>query len=206
MNWFKDFLALKVVPILLRLFLKFVYYTNRRVWIFSDQIKNEPAIYICWHGNLLMQPFFKAKHIHRGDVYMINSDHRDAEIMLKTLSGFNLKSIRGSTRKGGLKALIEALQHVKEGSSIAITIDGPKGPRYTVTNGVVALSQKGDVPIITQNVIPSKYWRLKTWDKLIIPKPFGTLTFISGEPFKVTGMEMDDAKELVRKRLMEHEI
>ncbi|MDH5465603.1 MAG: hypothetical protein OEW60_08205, partial [Thiovulaceae bacterium] len=92
----------------------------------------------------------------------------------------------------------------KEGGNIVITPDGPRGPRHSVADGVVTLSQKLDLPIIAQSVVPSKYWRLKSWDQFIIPKPFGTLTYIASDPFKVTDMSMEEAKKMVQGRLLEH--
>lgn len=190
------------MPVLLRGILKFLYYTNRRVWKFSDQIKDENAIYVFWHGNMVMQAFFKAKHVHRGAVSMLNSHHKDGALMVNAMKHFDLGTIRGSSRDGAVKALIDALKFVKKGGSMAITPDGPKGPLHSVANGVVVLSQKADVPIITQHVHASKCWRLKGWDKMMIPKPFGTLTFTSGAPFKLTGLSMEDAKQKVIDELM----
>lgn len=201
-KYFKPFLERYVLPILLRGIIKFLYYTNRRVWKFSDKIKDEPAIYVFWHGNMVMQAFFKAKHVHRGEVSMLNSHHKDGELMVNAMRHFGLHTIRGSSRQGAVKALIDALKYVKKGGSLALTPDGPKGPLHSVANGVIALSQKADVPIITQHVKASKCWRLKGWDKMMVPKPFGTLTFTSGAPFKVTGLSVEEAKQKVHDELM----
>ena len=205
-KYFKPFLETYVLPVLLRAVLKFIYYTNKRVWILSDKIKDEPAIYVFWHGNLTMQAFFKAKHIHKGADSMLNSHHKDGALMVNTMKHFGLGTIRGSSRHGGVKALIDAVKFVKGGGSMSITPDGPSGPLHSIANGVVVLSQKGDIPIITQHIVASKAWRLKTWDHLTIPKPFGTLTFISGDPFKVTGLPMDEAKKRVQEELLKVEV
>lgn len=205
-KYFKPFFERYIMPVMLRAVLKFIYYTNKRVWIFSPEIKDEPVIYVFWHGNMTMQAFFKAKHIHRGEVSMLNSHHKDGALMVNTMRHFDLHTIRGSSRQGAVKALIDALKYVKRGGSMAITPDGPKGPLHSIANGVVVLSQKADMPIVTQHVVASKYWRLKTWDNFTIPKPFGTLTFISGTPFKVTDLSMDEAKKKVQEELLKVEV
>jgi lysophospholipid acyltransferase (LPLAT)-like uncharacterized protein len=195
-----------VLPFLLRNLLKFLYYTNKRTWKISDKIKDEPAVYVFWHGELVMQAFQRAKFVHRGPVSMLNSHHKDGTLMVNTMKHFDLQTIRGSSRHGAVKALIDAMKYIKKGGSMAITPDGPKGPRHSVSNGVIAMSQKGDLPIIPLHVIPTKYWRLKGWDQLIIPKPFGHLTYIMDDPFKVTDMDIEEAKAKVKEEMLKHSI
>jgi lysophospholipid acyltransferase (LPLAT)-like uncharacterized protein len=145
-----------------------------------------------------------AKFVHKGPVSMINSHHKDGALMVNTMKHFKLHTIRGSSRHGAVKALIDSVKYAQNGGSMGITIDGPKGPRHSVSNGAIVISQKADIPIIPLHVIPTKYWRLKTWDQLIIPKPFGKLTFIMEDPFKVTDLSMDDAKAKVKQELLKN--
>lgn len=200
----KPFVITTIIPFILRLIIRFLYYTNKRTWIISEKIKDEAAIYVFWHGELLMQPFSRAKFVHRGPVAMLGSLHRDGALLINTVSHFNLEVIRGSSGRGGVKALIESIKYVKKGGSMAISPDGPRGPRHEVQNGVVMIAQKGDLPIIPLHVIPTKYWRLKSWDQFIIPKPFASLTFIMEDPFKVTDMNMEEAKATIKKKLMKN--
>ena len=203
-KYFKPFLEERILPILLRAVLKFLYYTNRHVWNISPEIKDEPAVYVFWHGEMVMQCFMVAKFVHKGPVSMLNSHHKDGALMVNAMKHFKLETIRGSSRHGAVKALIDSVKYAQNGGSMGLTIDGPKGPRHTVSNGAVVISQKADIPIIPLHVIPTKYWRLKTWDQLIIPKPFGTLTFIMEAPFKLTGLSLEDAKAKIKTELMKN--
>lgn len=205
-KYFKPFLETYILPVLLRGIMKFLYYTNRRVWIISDKIQDEPAVYAFWHGEMVMQAFMVAKFVHKGPVSMLNSHHKDGALMVNAMRHFKLDTIRGSSRHGAVKALIDSVKYAQNGGSMGLTIDGPKGPRHSVSNGVVVISQKADIPIIPLHVLPTKYWRLKTWDQLIIPKPFGTLTFIMEDPVKVTGLTVEDAKEKLKVALMKNSI
>lgn len=195
---------LLLLPFLGQLLIRFIYLTNRKKKIISPLIKNEPGIYAFWHGNLLVQSYFRKMIKNDGKVAVIISEHGDGELIARTMRYFGVGTLRGSSRRNAAKALMAALRFAKEGGNIVITPDGPRGPRHSVADGVVTLSQKLDLPIIAQSVVPSKYWRLKSWDQFIIPKPFGTLTYIASDPFKVTDMSMEEAKKMVQGRLLEH--
>lgn len=134
------------------------------------------------------------------------SEHFDGQLIAKTMCYFGLDTIRGSTRSGAARVLMQAIKKVREGYDLGITPDGPKGPRFSVTEGIIAIAQKLDRPIILQNCIPSRYWQLGSWDKFVIPKPFCHLEFFCSEPIMVTGMEMEDAKQLIHDRLMQKSI
>ncbi len=135
------------------------------------------------------------------------SEHFDGEMIAKTVGHFGLETIRGSTRRGAARVLLQAIKKVKkEGYDLGITPDGPKGPRFTVSDGIIVVSQKADKNIVVLNCIASAYWQLGSWDKFIIPKPFCHLQFYCSEPFKVTNMPMKEAKEVVYDKLMEHSL
>lgn len=192
------------LPFLGQLLIRFLYLTNRKKTFISPKIENTPGIYVFWHGELLMQHYFRNFIHNDGPVAVIISEHGDGELITKVMGYFGVEALRGSSRRNAAKALKNALEFAQKGGNIVITPDGPRGPRHSVADGVVVLSQKLDLPIIAQNVVPSRYWRLKSWDQFIIPKPFGTLKFYASDPFKVTDMELDVAKALVAKRLNEH--
>lgn len=203
-KYFKPFVETYILPVLLRAVLRFLYYTNRHKWQISEKLKDEPIIGLFWHGELVMQIFTTRAFVHKGPVNMLNSHHKDGALMVNTMKKFGLGTIRGSSRQGAVKALIDAIKFVKSGGSMVITPDGPKGPRHSVSNGAVVLAQKADIPIVAMHANPTKYWRLKTWDQLIIPKPFGTITFIIGDPFKVTGLSVEEAKQKVQQELLKN--
>ena len=101
---------------------------------------------------------------------------------------------------------MQASKAVKNGADLGITPDGPKGPRFTVSDGIIIIAQKLDCPIVLQTCKPSRYWQLGSWDKFVIPKPFCHLEFYCCAPLNVTQMGMEDAKKLVYDTLMEHSI
>ncbi|MRJ02668.1 MAG: lysophospholipid acyltransferase family protein [Epsilonproteobacteria bacterium] len=163
---------------------------------------SRPYIFVFWHGALLMQ-FFPYRRL-RGDhkVAVIISEHLDGELIVRISKRFGVEAIRGSSRRGGVKALIGALRMVERGYDVAITPDGPRGPRYSVAPGVIALARKSGAPIIPLGYVPSSYWQLKSWDGFIIPKPFSKIDFYIGEPFRIDGLSDGEAELVVRDHLM----
>lgn len=195
-------LASIFLPFIGALFMRLIYLTSKKTFHFPDNIPEEPCLFASWHGDLLMQPFAYRKLRKVPKAVIMISEHFDGELIAKTVWYFGLGTIRGSSRRGAARVLIQAIKKVKEGYDLGITPDGPKGPRFSVTEGVVAIAQKTDSNIILQNCVPSSYWQLGSWDKFIIPKPFCHLEFYCCEPFKVTGMDMEEAKKLIHDKLM----
>jgi len=202
-----NYLEVKIVPFILQLFVRFIYLTNKKTYHTTNALEeNENFIVSMWHGDLLMQPFNYQNFRPKGTVKAIISEHRDGEAIRKTVEYLGIGSLAGSSTRGGAKALIGAIRSIKNGTDIAITPDGPKGPIYSVADGVVIISQKTKAKILPFSCVPSKYWKMKSWDKFVIPKPFGEIDFYIGEPIDVTGMEMEEAKALVLKRMSEHQL
>ncbi len=130
------------------------------------------------------------------------SEHFDGEIIAKIISFFGFSSIRGSSSKGGARVLIEAIKTAKSGEDIAITPDGPRGPRHSVADGIVALSQKTGAKIVVFNYQASKFWQLKSWDRFVIPKPFSKISFFADKVLDISGLETKKAKELIREQML----
>lgn len=158
-----------------------------------------------WHQNAILG---LTSHRNQGVAVMISPSF-DGEIVAYVAKKLGLGAIRGSSTRGGREALHYAYQHVDQGGSVAITVDGPLGPRHEVKSGIVALASKTQAPIVPMNAIADRYWVLnKTWDKLRIPKPFAKVRVFYGEPITVSNCEsveeFEAAKRLVSKAL--HEI
>ena len=201
------YLEIKVVPFLLQLFVRFIYLTNKKVYHTTNAIKDdENFIVSMWHGDLLMQPFNYQNFKPKGTVKAIISEHRDGEAIRKTVEFLGIGSLAGSSTRGGAKALIGAIKSIKKGVDVAITPDGPKGPIFSVADGIVVISQKTKAKILPFSSVPSKYWKMKSWDKFIIPKPFGQIDFYVGEPIDVLDMDIEEAKALILKRMQEHQL
>ena len=198
----KSYLQTTIVPFLMQLIVRFIYITNKKIFHHPVIDTNKTFVLAFWHGELLMQPFNYQKLKVNGTCKAMISEHKDGEAIARTVEHLGIGSVRGSSSRGGLKALINAIKELKNGTEVAITPDGPRGPRHTVADGIVAISQKANKDILIFNCVPTSYWQLKSWDKFVIPKPFGTINFYISEPLNITDMEMDDAKSLVREKML----
>ena len=199
-------LALVVVPFVGMLLMRFIYNTNRKVFHLPQNIPTEPVVFAFWHGDLLMQPYlyYQFRKVPKANVLI--SDHFDGSLISKTMEYFKLGTIAGSSNRNAAKVLIQAIKTLKDGYDIGITPDGPKGPRYSVSDGIIVMAQKTGAKVIIYNCRPSKYWQLNSWDRFVIPKPFGILEFFASEPIDLSGMELEAARTLIQERLMLHAI
>ncbi len=100
--------------------------------------------------------------------------------------------------------LIQAMKSLRAGEDVAITPDGPRGPRHSVAPGIVKLAQKMDAYILPFHYEASSFWQLGSWDRFEIPKPFSTITFRIGEPFKLDGMSEEDAKAFIKEQMLQY--
>jgi hypothetical protein len=198
----KLFLVTKVVPFIMQLFVRFIYISSKKVFHHPKIDSKEPFIVAFWHGELLMQPFNYKRIKPKGKVSAMISEHKDGEAITRTVEYLGIDSIRGSSTRGGAKALIGAIKELKAGYDIAITPDGPKGPRHSVADGIVAISQKTNARILIFNCRPTKYWQFNSWDKFIVPKPFGKLEFFIQEPLDISSLEQKEAKELIQDKML----
>jgi len=146
------------------------------------------AIFTFWHGQML--PLL-AEH-HRPTTVLI-SDHRDGEIITQIVSSFGCRAVRGSSSKGAARALLQLSRTLSEGHDIAITPDGPRGPRHAFAPGALVLSQRTRSPIVLLASYADRVWRLNTWDGFEIPKPFARVTVAYGAPFVVVGADVREA-------------
>ncbi len=144
-----------------------------------------------WHQRLLMMPFVP----HKGRVGMLISQHRDGEWIARAVKLFGIDSIRGSTTRGGLSALRGMIRFLRDGGNIAITPDGPQGPKNVVQIGIVELARQTGAPILPITYGASRKKVFGSWDNFILPLPFCRVVYLWGEPLFVppdtdrTGME-----------------
>ncbi|HEV7590515.1 MAG TPA: lysophospholipid acyltransferase family protein [Longimicrobium sp.] len=140
--------------------------------------QGKPVIFTLWHGRLLPCTHF---HRQQGVVTLI-SQHRDGEYITRVVRRWGFTAVRGSTTRGGLDALRELIQHVRAGRSLAITPDGPKGPREKMKPGPVLIAQRTGAPIIPVVSGASRASYVGGWDRFMIPHPFARLRIAYGEP------------------------
>lgn len=197
-------LALWALPLIGTLLIRFIYLTSKKRFHLPNVIPNEPVIFAFWHADLLLQPYLYYRFRSTPKAKVLISEHFDGQIIAAIMKFFKLGTIHGSTTRGGAKVLIQGLKSLSQGYDIGITPDGPKGPRYTVSDGVIVMAQKRQSKVIVFHCRPSRYWQLSSWDRFVVPKPFGTLDFYASEPIDLEGLEMEQARAIITENLMKH--
>lgn len=143
---------------------------------------NRTFVYAIWHQNLVAGILS-----HCDEPYtMIISESKDGELVAVTCQKFGHNPARGSSTRGGKKALIEVVKKIKAGFPAALTVDGPKGPSKVVKPGVIEMARLSRSPIITMSPYPTRFWTFKkSWDQFRFPKPFSKIVVVIGEPIIV---------------------
>jgi hypothetical protein len=198
-------LGLVLVPFLGNLLMRFLYLTNKKNFYTPEAISHEPIIFACWHGELLMLPFLYNKFRKPPHAKVLISPHFDGELISRTITYFGMDSLAGSSDKNPARVLIQGIKTLKEGYDIGITPDGPKGPRHEVADGVIVMAQKAKAKVILLEVKPSKFWQINSWDKFTIPKPFGTINYYASEEISLEGLDIEEARILIKEGLLKHE-
>jgi lysophospholipid acyltransferase (LPLAT)-like uncharacterized protein len=128
-----------------------------------------PVIFVFWHGNLL-----PLVHYHRNErIVVLVSEHADGERIARILAHRGFGTVRGSSTRGGVRGLRALVRAARAGRDLALTPDGPRGPRGELKPGALAVARMTGLPVIPLAVAASPAWRLRSWDGFMIPKPFG---------------------------------
>lgn len=130
-----------------------------------------PGIFPFWHRCVLPATWLY-RHKHPA---VMTSQSRDGEFIARVIRRFGFVPVRGSSSRGGQRALLEMNQLLAEGHAVAFTIDGPRGPRYVAKRGPVLLARMSGAAITAFYVAVERAWVLNTWDRLVIPKPFSRI-------------------------------
>ena len=152
---------------------------------------NTRVIFTLWHGELL--PLLWQ---HRGEnIAIVISEHRDGEIVARIAESLGYATVRGSSSKGGSRALIGLMREIDAGRDGAITPDGPRGPAHVFAPGVAVAAQRTGALIVPIRAAASRSWRLKSWDRFLIPKPFARVDVHYGELVSVHAASPREAAE-----------
>lgn len=142
-----------------------------------------PFVFAFWHGGMLPLVWR-----HRGEqAAVLVSLHKDGEIIARICQSLGLRTVRGSTTRGGGRALLGLVRELEAGHEVAVTPDGPKGPRHHFAPGALIAAQRAKAPIVPIGVHCASAWHLKSWDRFMIPKPFARITVVYGDPAFVAG-------------------
>ena len=158
----------------------------------SDSAK-KPVIFAFWHNRqgFLLYPYKKHKKL-----CVLVSLSKDGEYIARALPKFNMTAARGSTTRGGAAAFRGLITKAREGFSLALTPDGPRGPVYQASKGVLALALKTGLPIIPVGVYATHKFSVNSWDKFQVILPFGKCAIVLGQPLEVK--KTDNLKELAK--------
>jgi len=147
-----------------------------------------PVIHTFWHRCIFLATY----HLRQRGVVVMTSSSFDGEYIARIIEKFGYGTARGSSTRGGVRALLALHKNLEAGRSVAFTIDGPKGPRYVAKPGPTLLARNTQAPILCFHIAVDRAWILNTWDQFIIPKPFARAVVRVGKLIRVA-KESDSA-------------
>jgi lysophospholipid acyltransferase (LPLAT)-like uncharacterized protein len=164
----------------------------------TKQKLSQHYIFAFWHEYLLLPAF----HFSTPEIAVMISQHRDGEVIAEACRHIRLRTVRGSTTRGGMQAARQMVELGNKGH-LVITPDGPRGPRRRVQTGLVYLASKTGLPIIPVGVGFDRPWRMRSWDRFCLPRPWSLGTCVSLEPVRVPSGIDRDGMEIYRRSVEE---
>ena len=161
----------------------------------------ENVIAALWHNRLLLISFALKKFLPERPGAGLISASRDGDLVTDLTHRFGFDVVRGSTSKLGASAILELGNVLSSGRDVFITPDGPRGPAYELGPGIIFLAQKTGKRVVPVNFEYSSCWRVKSWDRFVIPRPFAKVRFIIGSPHDVQPTNTTEEFEAERLRL-----
>jgi lysophospholipid acyltransferase (LPLAT)-like uncharacterized protein len=205
-------LLTQLASFVIALYLRLVYATSRWTLVnpeLRDALRDRPLIVVFWHARLAAMP-----HVFRAfrQSHMLISSHRDGELIARTMETLGFSAVRGSTArqkpgeerpkdKGGAAALRRMIRILKTGGWVGITPDGPRGPRMRVSPGTIALAALSGAPLLAVSYSSSRAIRFNSWDRFLLPLPFGHIHVAFAGPFTVPERNDDEAAAQSRRAL-----
>ncbi|MFN9822228.1 MAG: lysophospholipid acyltransferase family protein, partial [Akkermansiaceae bacterium] len=172
--------AMKLWSITLR------YNVNDQAGIVQPDIDPKPVIFALWHNRIFtMPPIWQRTGGKNRSTVVLTSASRDGTTLAKSMEAFGIGSIRGSSSRRALAALIGMKNALLEGKDVCITPDGPKGPRYQVQPGLLKIAQSTGSDIIPIHILYGSAWRRSSWDRFVIPKPFSKVIVTFDKPISI---------------------
>jgi hypothetical protein len=157
-----------------------------------------PFVFALWHRHVALTPLCWSRLFPPGrPLTALVSASGDGEVLAGVMQAFGIRAARGSTSRGGAEALRVLARAIRDGSDVAITPDGPRGPRGVVAPGAVALAQLTGAPLVAVRIEVPWSVRVRTWDRMTVPLPFATARLVLGEP-RVIPRTADPAREAER--------
>jgi lysophospholipid acyltransferase (LPLAT)-like uncharacterized protein len=164
---------------------------------------DENYIGALWHNRLLIFPFVLRRFFSDRRGAALISASRDGELLADAIKRFGFDVVRGSSSRLGASAILQLTDVLASGRDVVITPDGPRGPAYELGPGIIFLAQKSGAAVVPINMEYSSCWRLKSWDRFILPRPFAKVRVIIGQPHRVRSTSTADDFEAERLRLQD---
>jgi len=204
-NWLRQikdklllFLASWIGPILIYI----LGMTLKIEWVGEENLdilrkEKKSVIYAFWHGRMLIFTFSHRKQ----KIHVLISQHRDGEFIARIIRNLGFVTVRGSTTRGGSKAIFEICERTASGFDVAITPDGPRGPGFQVHPGIMYVAQRSGMSIVPITNSAKNRWNLSSWDRFLIPKPFSKAVIMLGKPIYVPAESTQQELEEIRSDL-----
>jgi len=157
----------------------------------------QPLIFVTWHARLLPLTYL---HRQQGVVALV-SEHRDGEYIARVMRRIGFGTARGSSSRGGSRALRELVHAARAGHDLAITPDGPRGPARKLKVGALTVARLTGSPLVPVSAGGARVWRASSWDRFMVPKPFAAIQVKYGPPVKVARSASPEELEDQRVRL-----
>ncbi len=165
----------------------------------QQTVGQRPLILSFWHAGII-----PATYLFRDvGIRVMSSNSYDGEYMGRIIHKFGFVAVKGSSSRNAVRALLGLRRALQEGWAVAFSIDGPRGPRYKVKPGPVALARSSGVPLSTFHIAAESAWVLNTWDRLIIPKPFSRVLLRFGRLIPVPPEANDEDLERYQQELQD---
>jgi lysophospholipid acyltransferase (LPLAT)-like uncharacterized protein len=150
-----------------------------------------------WHGRILPATFY----FRRRGIVVITSENFDGEWIAGIIERFGYGTARGSTSRGGRRALVQLVRDLEAGKPAGFTLDGPRGPARVAQPGAIWLAKATGNPVVPFHLEADRFWTTNSWDRTQIPKPFATVAIAVGEPLEVSADAGDEGLEAARRDL-----
>ncbi len=166
------------------------------------------VIFAFWHNRFAIMPYIYTSYFRKKKIAVIVSRSRDGKLVEGLIKRFGFLPILGSSSRGGSAALLNLKKSIEDGWDAAVTPDGPRGPRYRVQEGIIAVASATGAPIVPVSYAGTRQLIFrKSWDEFRLPLPFGRITIVLSPPLRVeretTGEKRAELAEELRKRLRE---
>lgn len=168
----------------------------------TEKFRKDPVVFVVWHNRIFSSLILWKKTSSHFPTVALMSASKDGAILEKAVNFYGAGSVRGSSSRRGVAALIALRKEVRNKKDAYITPDGPRGPKYKLQPGALKLAQSEQVPIIVKQIKLHSFWEIsKTWDGLRIPKPFSKIELVFEKPIMLPRNTSDEEFEAHRLRI-----